>query len=112
MASSRPIVITVICVIGFIGVALGVPALLAVVATGAQTGLPSWYMPYLGLTMLVGLVSLIGLWQMKKWGAFLYAGMFVINQIILFATGLWTPGALIIPLIVTVIALSQLPKMD
>ncbi|HYH87125.1 MAG TPA: hypothetical protein VEX60_16855 [Pyrinomonadaceae bacterium] len=112
MAASRPIAITVICVIGFIGVALGIPALLAVVATGAQTGLPGWYMPYLGLTMLVGLASLIGMWMMKKWGALLYAVMFVVNQIILFATGLWTPGALIIPLIVTVIALSQLPKMD
>jgi hypothetical protein len=112
MAASRPIAITVICVIGFIGVALGVPALLAVVATGAATTFPGWYLPYLGLTMLVGLASLIGLWQMKKWGAYLYAGMFVINQIILFATGLWTPGALIIPLIVTLIALSQLSKME
>jgi hypothetical protein len=86
--------------------------LIAIVTTGAQTGLPSWYMPYLVLTMLVGLASLIGMWKMKKWGALLYAVMFAVNQCILFATGLWTPGALIIPLIVTVIALSQLPKMD
>jgi len=112
MASNRPLVITIICVLGFIGVAIGVPALLALLASGAVTGLPGWYLPYLGVTLIVGLISLIGLWQMKKWGALLYAAMFVINQCILFATGLWSPGALIIPLIVTVLALSQLPKMD
>jgi hypothetical protein len=112
MASNRPIAITIICVLGFIGVALGIPAVLALLATGAATGLPGWYLPYLALTLVVGLVSLIGLWKMKKWGALLYALMFVVNQVVLFAGGLWTPGTVVIPLIVTVIALSQLPKMD
>ncbi len=112
MANNRPIAITVICVIGFIGVALGIPAMLAVLATGAAAQFPGWYLPYLAVTLIIGLISLIGMWKMKKWGALLYAGMFVVNQCILLATGLWSVGALIIPLIVVVIALSQISKMD
>lgn len=112
MQNQRPVAITIICVIGFVGLAIGVPALLALVAMGATTTLPGWYLPYLALTLVVGLVSLIGMWKMKKWGALLYTGMFVVNQIVLLAGGLWTPGAMVIPLIVVVIALSQYSKMD
>lgn len=112
MASNRPLAITIICVLGFIGVGLGIPLLLTLLGTGAAAGLPGWYLPYLGLTILIGLAALIGLWKMKKWGAYLYAGMFLVNQVILLASGLWSVGALVIPLIVTLIALSQLSKMD
>jgi uncharacterized membrane protein (DUF2068 family) len=112
MATNRPVAITVICIIGFVGVALAVPVLLAALAAGAGSILPTWYWPYLLVSIVVGLVALIGLWKMKKWGAYLYTAMFLINQCLLLATGLWSVGALIIPLIVVVIALSQLSKMD
>ncbi len=113
-ASNRPVAITVICVIGFIGALLSVPLLLAVLSGAVNTGvaLPGWYGPYLGLSIVIGLVSMIGLWMMKKWGAILYAVLFLVNQIVLFTAGLWSPFALLIPLIVIAVAFSQFSKME
>jgi hypothetical protein len=113
-ASNRPVAITVICIIGFIGALLSAPMLVAILG-GANLGgvaLPGWYGPYLGLSIIIGVISLIGLWMMKKWGAILYAVLFLVNQIVLFSAGMWSPFALLIPLIILAVAFSQFSKMD
>lgn len=103
----RPISITVICIIGFIGALYSVPLVFSSLAT--QVG--SWYPPYLALSTVIGLTCLIGLWLMKKWSAYLYTAFVALNQIILIAMGVWNIMALLIPLVVVYFALTNVSKM-
>lgn len=104
----RPIAITVICVLGFIGAVLIIPLIFSNIAL--QVG--SWYPVYLGFSSVIGLVCMVGLWLMKKWAAYMYTGFVVLNQIILLSLGLWNVLALLIPAIVVGVALSHVSKMD
>ncbi|WP_035091036.1 hypothetical protein [Aquimarina macrocephali] len=104
----RPTAITVICVLGFIGAAFTIPMIFSDIA--GQVG--SWYPPYLGLSAVIGLVCMLGLWKMKKWAAYMYTGFVALNQIVLLAMGVWNIMALIIPGIVIGIALAHINKMD
>jgi hypothetical protein len=104
----RPIAITVICVIGFIGAVFTIPMIFSPITR--QIG--NWYPPCLGLSALIGLICMIGLWKMKKWAAYTYTAFVVINQIVLIVMGIWNILALIIPGIVIGIALSHINKMD
>lgn len=104
----RPVAITVICILGFIGAAISIPLIFSNITQ--QIG--SWYPPYLGLSSAVGLLCMFGLWNMKKWAAYTYTALVGLNQIVLIAMGLWSVGALIIPGVVIGIALSNLDKMD
>jgi len=72
----------------------------------------SWYPPYLGLSAVIGLVSMLGLWKMKKWVAYTYSGFVVLNQIVLLAMGAWNLMTQIITGIVIGIALANINKMD
>jgi len=104
----RPIAITVICILGFIGAAFTIPIIFSDIAR--QVG--SWYPPYLGLSTVIGLVSMLGLWKMKKWAAYTYTGFAALNQIVLLTMGVWNIMALIIPGIVIGIVLAHINKMD
>ena len=105
--SQRPIAITVLCVISAIGVVVVVP----LVFSDAARAIGDWYPPYLALTGIIGAVCTVGFWLMRKWGAYLYIAMFVINQVVMLAMGVWTIIALVIPLIVVVIACVYLSRM-
>ncbi len=105
--SERPVPITIICIIGFIGAALTIPAIF--MATAANIG--AWYPPYLAFSAVVGLVCMIGLWKMLKWSVFAYTAFVILNQCVLMAMGAWNFFALLIPAIVIVIAFMYLPKM-
>jgi hypothetical protein len=104
----RPTTITVICVLSFIGAAFTLP----LIFSDISRKIGSWYPPYLGLSAIIGLVCMIGLWQMKRWAAYTYTSFVVLNQIVLLSIGVWNFMALIIPAIVVGIALSHLKKMD
>ena len=104
----RPTAITVICVLGFIGAAFTIPLIFSDIA--GQIG--SWYPLYLGLSAIIGLVCMVGLWQMKKWAAYTYTGFVGLNQIVHLTMGVWNVMALLIPAIVVGIALTHLKKMD
>ena len=105
---NRPTSITVICVLGFIGVAMTLP----LISSDNARQIGSWYPPYLELSAIFGIVCLVGLWYMKKWAPYAYATFVGINQIILIAMGLWSAAALIVPAVVASIALSHVKKMD
>jgi hypothetical protein len=107
MNHQRPFPITLICLIGFIGVLISIPLIFSpfVSMFGA------WYPPYLALSVVVGFVSMLGLWKMRRWGLFLYTAAFFINQIILLKAGLWNPMGLALPLVVILIGFSTLPRM-
>tara|TARA_B100000787_G_scaffold75889_1_gene55864 strand:- start:452 stop:1189 length:738 start_codon:yes stop_codon:yes gene_type:complete len=108
-SKKRPIAITVICVIGFIGAPFAI-SIIFNQDIALQFG--SWYPPYLGLSTVIGLVAMIGLWKMKKWSAYIYTGLVALNQVVLLAMGVWNIMAIIIPGIIIVIALTHVNKMD
>ncbi|RYY99333.1 MAG: hypothetical protein EOO11_05315 [Chitinophagaceae bacterium] len=103
----RPTIITIICVLGFVGA--GISVLLLFSRAAREIG--PWYPPYLGLSMLVGLACMIGIWKMRRWGAYTYTAFVALNQVILLYLGIWTISALLIPGIVVAIVLAHVQKM-
>ncbi|HEX4641318.1 MAG TPA: hypothetical protein VH252_08025 [Chthoniobacterales bacterium] len=106
--TQRPVAITVICILGFIGAALSIP----VIFSSTASRVASWYPPVLGLSAAVGLICMIGLWKMKKWAVFLYTAMFVVIQVVLVSTHLWTPASSVLPFIIVAIGFAYLSKMS
>jgi len=108
IAQKRPLSITIICIIGFIGGILVIPVVFSPMAQYVAT----WYPLYLGFTALVGFISLLGLWFMKKWGAYSYIGLTILNQIVTLEMGVWNFMVLLIPFIIVVISLLYISKME
>ena len=105
---TRPTVITVICILGFIGAALTIP----LIFSSTVQSIGSWYAPYLGASAVLGLICMVGLWKMKKWAVFLYTLLVAVNQVVLFTMGIWNPFALLIPAIIIAIGFAHLSKMS
>ena len=55
---SRPLIITVVCIVGFLGI--------------IATEIGAWYPPYLAASGIVGLACMIGMWMMKRWSVLGY----------------------------------------
>ncbi|MDP2687978.1 MAG: hypothetical protein Q8O62_12195 [Aequorivita sp.] len=104
----RPIAITIICILGFIGAIFTIP----LIFSDKASIIGSWYPPYLGFSAIVGLICMIGLWQMKKWAAYLYTGFVGLNQIVLLTMDVWNIMAIILPGIVIGITYFYLKRMD
>jgi hypothetical protein len=105
--AARPVAITVICVIGFLGVLVAVP--LAFSQAARLVG--AWYPPYLVATALVGLACMIGLWLMRKWAVYTYTALAVINQAVLVVMGGWNVFSLVIPAIVIIVMFMYVGRM-
>jgi uncharacterized membrane protein len=103
----RPPVITLLCILGFIGVLFMIPKVFSKVAQDVG----SWYPPYLVFVGAIGLVCNIGFWKMKKWGFYGYVAFVILNQIIMFSTGTWLPMALIAPAIIIAILALYFKRM-
>jgi serine/threonine protein kinase len=106
--AQRPIAITIICALGFIGDLAAVPLLFSPIAQ--QVG--AWYQPYLLFSIVIGLTCTIGLWRMKKWAAYLYLALLALNQALLLATGAWYIAMLVFPGIVTFFVLRYMNDMS
>ena len=104
---TRSITITVLCVIMLIGGLLSIPLIFS---AGARN-IGAWYPPYLAFSSLVGLVCMVGLWKMRRWAVFTYTAFVALNQIVLFAMGIWNILALLIPGIFIGVIFSQISKM-
>jgi len=102
----RPILISIICVIGFIGSILTPFGLLTSSLSPVSTVTPSvpfptWYIVVSLLLALVYLYGLIEIWKMKKRGIELYTMTAIIEYIIGFTFGF----ASVIALVISVIAI-------
>ncbi|WP_341502059.1 hypothetical protein [Gallaecimonas sp. GXIMD4217] len=104
----RPVSITVICIFGFIGALFTLPLLFSSIP--GQIG--AWYPPYLAFSTLIGLACMLGLWLMKKWAAYAYTLMVVVNQVVMLAMGVWNILALLIPAVIIFFALKHAPRMS
>ena len=105
--NSRPVIITVLCVVMLVGVVIAVPVIFSQIARN----IGAWYPPLLAFSAVVGFVCMIGIWKMRKWAVYAYTAFCVVNQVVLLATGLWSISALVIPGIFIAIMFSQVSKM-
>lgn len=55
---------------------------------------------------------MLGLWMMKKWAVYSYAGLVALNQIVFLTMGIWSTMALIVPAIVIFFAFKHVSKMS
>ncbi len=119
---TRPLSIKILCIIGFIGIGLSALGILFGIAQYemmaealAEQGASSWYVENfvaIGIFFsIVGLISYLGLWQMKKWGVYTYFGMTAASQIIAIEAGIWNIFSLILPAIIIFFAFKNLLKM-
>jgi hypothetical protein len=107
-APARPTIITIVCVLGFLGVLFSIPLMFTEIAWS----IGAWYPPYLGISVIVGAACMVGLWKMKRWAAITYTAFALVNQVVLFVGGAWNILALIIPGIVVAIVLSKYKEME
>ena len=111
MENEKPVVrpkrITALCILGFIGF----PSTCWLLVSGGAKILGVWFSLWLALSAVIGLVSFLGLWKMRRWGMYPYVAFFLINQVILLLTHLWNIGSLIIPLVVILIMASSYKEM-
>ena len=104
---ARPILITAACVIGFFGAVASLP----VIFSDFARGIGAWYAPYLACSVAAATVSVIGLWHMRRWAVYLYAGVAATNQVVMFSMGIWHFPDLLVPAAFAAVALSQFRKM-
>ncbi len=108
MSKSRPVIITIICVLGFL-ITVGSFPMIFFFDT---KNFGAWFTPSFILFYALQLITLVSLWKMKKWSVILFIILFAIVQMILVMLHSWSLGTLINPGIVLVILLSQFKKMD
>lgn len=95
-APERPISITVVCVVIALILFIGMINLLDL--TGDPSlAIPLWYWAFVVGQFALVVASIIGLWYMRKWGAYAYTVNFVINLALLLFS--FNPFTLIIPMI-------------
>lgn len=106
-AAGRPIPITILCVVCAIGVVFVIPMIFSDVAQS----IGAWYPPCLAASAVIGAACTVGFWLMRRWALYLYTAMFVINQIVLLAMGVWSMTALVLPAIVIGIGFAYYGRM-
>ncbi|PLK45361.1 hypothetical protein [Emticicia sp. TH156] len=105
--TSRPAAITFICTVAFVWATLTVP--LIFYSTTKAVG--PWYPPYLAFSVAASYLGTGGIWLLRKWGLYVYAGFHLINQIVLISAGMWTLFSILVPAIVIGVAYTHLKLM-
>jgi len=83
--NSRPAVISIVCILGWVGSAFAILSSLLLLTLGDAV----WMWVFSGIAAVVGAVILIGIWRMRRWAVLAYTGLFVVGQIALLLLGLW-----------------------
>ncbi len=109
MEKKRSTIIALLC----IWMALGAIFNIFIILLAVIDGMKGWDLALLITSWFIGLVSIIGLWRMRKWAVVLYTVFNIITIIIM----IWTKGTLrtetiFLPSVVMVILISQFNKMN
>lgn len=97
--SQRPVPITILCSVVVIGTLIA-----------AYTVLPkahlvrSWFPPLFILSVLVTIACAVGMWLMRKWSVYLYAGWTLGMTLVGLSIGVFSLPALLIRLVVIAVA--------
>ena len=100
----RPLAITIICIVGFIGAALSVPMIFSDIAL--QIG--NWFPPYSGFVAAISFICMLGLWNTRRWAAHAYTALVIVNQLVLLLMNQWNMFTLIAQVVVVFITLYYL----
>ncbi|HEV8321757.1 MAG TPA: hypothetical protein VG389_09105 [Myxococcota bacterium] len=117
LRGARPTSISVVCVLVFAGVALGLPAILSDIGrspAGSPGAVPEWMFWWVVAASLLALLFVMGLWSMLRWAAYGYTALFVLNQGAAVLAGVWglaTLPGFFLGLIAVAIVLSNLHRM-
>lgn len=104
---AKPLAITAICIIGLINAIQMFNVLLSPMVK--QLGVA--YAVYFGAAALISLVCIGGLWFLRRWAAWVYAVVLMINQLVLVTMGLWEPTALVVPLVIIGVILRHFKQL-
>ena len=103
----KPLAIIIICFIGIINAS----QLIFMVLSPVSKQLGAYYPYYFAISAIISLVSIAGLWRLKKWAILLYIAVLISNQLVLASMRLWELSAILIPLIITILLLNNQNKM-
>lgn len=103
----RTAVVTVLCVVGFVGAALSVPGIFS----GYARAVGDWYPVFLGWAVMSSLACIAGMWQMYRLGVYFYAFFALANQLVMLYMGVWRFPDLLVPAVFAGIAFTQVSMM-
>ena len=113
--NKRPILVTIICILGFIGVPLSIIGAIigmsAVSLVPNITTMPLWYSTFAIILALLYLPALIYIWKMKKIGLIAYIILAIIDEVVGFASGFADIAGLIFVVVVIGLLYTQFNKM-
>ncbi|MEK6926637.1 MAG: hypothetical protein AABW50_05150 [Nanoarchaeota archaeon] len=113
--NKRPILVTIICILGFVGVPLSI--LFAIIGMSAVSLVPNinlmplWYSVFAIILSLLYLPTLIYIWKMKKIGLIAYTLLAIIDEVVGFASGFADIASLIVVIVTTGLLYTQFNKM-
>ena|ERR1700733_12526960 len=103
----RPLVVTVICIIYFLLVAIWIPIFII----NSETNL-DWTFLIIIAYLAIIFIFVIAIWKMKKWGVHGFIGFSVLSLIAIILIDSWSLIYFLIPLICSIILFFQLNKME
>lgn len=108
MIRKRPLIISIICIIGFVGGISAIPMAFSPQAVAISHVYP----PFLLLSAALGIVCFAGLWKMRRWSVIAYTFLAGVSQVTLFALGTWSITALVVPGLIIAICLAYYKSME
>ena len=74
----RPVLLTIVCVLGFIWIVFSFPGVFA----PSLKKMGDWYPAIFGILVAASFISYIGLWYMKRWGVQLFVISFFVKEVL------------------------------
>jgi hypothetical protein len=105
-APKRPVSITIICVAYLVFMLILIPFQIKNVLDKLN-----WGTVFLLSFVTMVLLSIVGLWKMKKWGAYAFILVYILSQVLSLSRGSWSLYASLIPTIASGIVFFHLKKM-
>lgn len=107
-AQERPAVVTVLCAVGLVCSVCSAPMIFS---EGARV-VGDWYQVSLGWLLVASLIGVAGMWQMRRFGVYLYVAAAVVGQLLLVYNDGWLFTDIIYPAVYCGVALTQVRRMS
>jgi len=93
----RPAILTVLILLGLVGIFLNMMMVISPVVRGVAF----WFPTYLSISTVSSAIFLGGLWFLKRWGLWGYTAVFACNQAVFLGLHRWNAAALLLSLSIT-----------
>jgi hypothetical protein len=106
--AKRPVLVSIVCIIGFVWVLFTFPGVLApdVKRAGAI------YPPLLGLTICLKFIAFVGIWYTKRWGIHLFTYVMIAQSLLLFLLNDLSFAGITVAVIMLIILFPYYRKFD